>query len=179
MTTETFWTIQPLPQWERLQRTGLMTADGRRAMRDFRETYRWMRAQMTARRPEYTGRPLLWAWRKPKPDLRRAAHLPKGTRGVRIEFRLSADRVLCSDFDAWHCVLNRHYLALSEAEDDTWHAVPEAERPARGVEKSWERIFDLDALDGSPWAGPVRHVQAVFERLHLHEVTDVTHFTAR
>lgn len=178
-TTVRLWTIQPLPQWERLQRTGTMTADGRRAMRDFREAYRWMRGQMAARLPDYGGRHLLWAWRMPKPDLRRTAHLPSGTPGVRIEFRLPIGRALCSDFDAWHCVLNRQYLALTEGEDDAWHAqTPEARR-ASEIEKSWERIFDLKLLDGSTWAGPVRHIQAVFERLHLHEVIDVTRFIAK
>ena len=37
-------------------------------------------------------------------------HLPKGERGVRLELQVADDRVLLSDFDLWHYVLNYWYL---------------------------------------------------------------------
>jgi len=189
MTSEvTLWTIQDAGAWERCRRTGILRADGRRACAAYRYEYRWLRCQAESRLAGYSGGALLWAWLRPKPDLRRGSHMSEGRRGVRIEFVVPADRILCSDFSAWHCVLNRGYLALSEAEDDAWDRsltargldwrhLPPAE--TRELEKSWERIFDLDRLQASSWTGPVTHVQAVLERVFLKEITRVDHFIAR
>ncbi|UYZ73367.1 DUF3841 domain-containing protein [Moraxella bovis] len=64
----------------------------------------------------------MWAWyhahgaNKPKPDLRKSGHLPKGERGVRIEFTLPKERVLLSNFDGWHAVLNDWCFALDDDE---------------------------------------------------------------
>ena len=38
----------------------------------------------------------------------------KGERGVRVELEVADDRVLLSDFDLWHYVLNYWYLPESE-----------------------------------------------------------------
>jgi hypothetical protein len=184
------WTIQTIEAWERCRSTGVLAADGRRVPFYYRDAYRWLRQQAKSRLADYSGRPFVWAWSHPKPDLRCVAHLPKGQQGVRIEFIVPADRILCSDFDAWHCVLNQGYLALSEEEDDAWDRslkahglewqwqfLPPVER--REMEKSWERIFDLEALNASSWTGPVTHIQAVLERVFLQEVVRVDHFVAR
>ena len=182
----TLWTIQAPEAWERCRRTGRLVPDGRRGWRHFRPAYRWLREQARSRLPGYAGGPLLWAWLR-KPDLRRRQFSP-GRPGVRFEFAVPRERVLCSDFSAWHCVLNLDYLALSEAEDDAWDRrlaergldwrhLPPAER--RELEKSWERIFDLEALDASDWTGPVTHVQAVLELIRLEEVVRVDPFVSR
>jgi len=113
------WTIQSVETWERLQTSGWLYADGRRIPPEFRFAYRWMRQQMRSRIPSYGGRYPWWGWARPKPDLRRAGHLPRGTRGVRLELELSDEEVLPSDpstgsghrFDAWHVVLNRDYAS--------------------------------------------------------------------
>ncbi len=183
----TLWTIQVPEVWERFRRTGVLAADGRRTPYYYRDAYRWLRRQAAARLAGYSGCAFVWAWLRPKPDLRSSGHLPKGRRGVRIEFVVPADRMLCSDFSAWHCVLNQWYLAFSEAEDDawfgslpkkwTWKTLPDEKR--REIEISWERIFDLGSLQASPWTGPVTHVQAVLERVFLREVTGVDHFISR
>ena len=61
----------------------------------------------------------IWAWyqwegSRRKPDLRASGYLPKGEPGVRLELRVADDRVLLSDFDLWHYVLNYWYLPKSE-----------------------------------------------------------------
>jgi hypothetical protein len=70
---------------------------------------------------------------------------------VLVDFLAPRDRVLLSDFDAWHCVLNDGYLALSEADCEAFEA-RHAGRTRAGersvacqaeIEASWERIFDL------------------------------------
>jgi hypothetical protein len=99
-----------------------------------------------------------------------------------------ADKVLLSDFDAWHSVLNNSYCAPNAAEtewcahyaacdeatvigDTARLAALHSERPA-----SWERIFGLDA-----WAVPDRqqYVQATLASVSLSQIIDITHFTAR
>ena len=77
------------------------------------------------------------------------------------------ERVLLSDFDLWHYVLNYWYLPRSEKEGDAFenkltragfsvygctHQKPLAHAKfRREVEGSWERIFDLS------WTDPDNH----------------------
>ena len=185
------WTIQPVETWERLQTSGCLYTDGRRIPSELRFAYRWMRQQMRSRIPGYGGRYPWWGWAHPKPDLRRAGHLPRSTRGVRLELELLDEEALVSDFNAWHAVLNRGYLALDETEFDDFyqhfdavvpdpHAWPPPEPWHAAIVSSWERIFNLDRLAADPdWWGPVTHVQVTFECLRLEDVRHVDCFVAR
>ena len=56
-----------------------------------------MRQQMQSRIPGYGSRYPWWGWARPKPDLRRAGHLPRGIRGVRLGLELADEEVLPSD----------------------------------------------------------------------------------
>jgi hypothetical protein len=184
----TLWTVQTSEAWEALQKQRVLRADGRRVTPEFRPAYRWLMAQMKERLPSCSGRYPVWAWYHPKPDLRYAGFLPRGTPGVRIEFVASVDRILLSDFDAWHAVLNSSYLALDETEDEafdrfltergTFHEQlpPNLQDKVRG---SWHRIFDLEAMWASGYASLARYIQAVIEEVRLEEVNRVTPFTAR
>ena len=150
-----------------------------------------MRRQMQLRILGYSGRYPWWGWARPKPDLRRTGHLPQGTRGVRLELELADDQVLLSDFDAWHVVLNRGYLALNEAEFDDFyrrfdesvpdpHAWPLPEPWHTLIVSSWERIFDLETqAAASDWWGAVTHIQVTFECLQLRNVQHIACFVAR
>jgi hypothetical protein len=94
---------------------------------------------------------------------------------ILFELRLNVDRLLISDFTAWHTVINYWYLADSEAEDESFEAelkaaginsVSEKPYPAplhEKVVKSWDAIFDMDAV-GSYWSYPMedKMLQAVF-----------------
>lgn len=116
--------------------------------------------------------------------------MPRGTRGVRLELELDPAQVLLSDFDAWHIVLNRGYLALSEGEEEAWYQRFEASVPDRwawplpepwhsGSLTSWERIFNLEALGASDYWSGERYIQATFAALRLGDVRRVTSFLAR
>jgi hypothetical protein len=182
------WTIQRHEAWEVLRDSGVLRADGRRIWREFRPAYRWLICQMHLRLGSPAVRPPIWAWRRPKPDLRHGGHLPPGSRGVRIEFVIPVARVLLFSFDAWHAVLNGWYLSLTEAEEGRWEERIRKWSADRNrlpsdlqaeMEASWERVFDLPALDKSGWVGPVRCIQAVLEEIRLEEVREVTPFIAR
>jgi hypothetical protein len=165
------WTIQREAAALRLERTGTLWADGRRVCKAYRPAYRWIVAQMGERigPPPARIRYPIWAWRiwtprSPTPDLRSRGHLPPGTRGVRIEFEAAADRVLASDFDGWHAVLNHPFGAEHERDD----------------ERGWGAIFDLGGGRSDYRADPFeRSVQATLWSLELHQVHAMTRFVAR
>lgn len=138
----------------------------------------------------------MWGWyhwegkERPKPDLRSSGHLPKGATGVRIEFEIPENRVILSDFDAWHFVLNRWFLCLCEKEDkDFTEELERAGIPQRWpypepfrsrIINSWQCIFDQEAGDPE-WRGSLsrRSIQATFWELKLSQVRHVDTFTAR
>lgn len=144
--------------------------------------YRWMASQLARRvgPPPPGVRLPLWAWVR-RPDLRTGAHLPRGTRGVLLEVELPRRAVLCSDFERFHAVLNRHYLARSEADEARLERLPARERRA-SVRASWERIFSLSArVRDEAWYGPAHQalVQAVFWELRAEQLLGTRAFTAR
>ena len=183
----TLWTIQSMAAWEVLERDGVLVADERYAETAFLDAYRWMFRQMVRRMGRAPGRrfPPLWAWyqwrgaERRKPDLRASGHLPKGQRGVRIEFEQSSNGVLLSDYSLWHFVLNYAYLPRNEADGDAFRAELSRLHHQR-VKKSWNRIFDLAWADEyfvEPYAEKM--IQATLWELRLDHVRDVKVFTAR
>ena len=166
----------------------MLCGDGRRVDGHFRSAYEWLMQEMQRRLPHYGGRFPIWLWVTPKPDLRHVAHLPSGESGVRIELDIPAERILQFDFDTWHCVLNRWYLSMSEAEEREWEQRTQAidplarvlpERLESELRRSWERVFDLDLLRGHEQWGGLDRIQAVTEYVRLDEVVNVRTFVAR
>ncbi len=186
------WTIQPWEVWEEFQSKGILRGDGRRVDPEFRFAYKWMMGQMKKRLPDYTGRYPIWVWCYPKPDLRRNGYLPAKRSGVRIECLIPQARVLLSDFDTWHCVLNPDYIGLSQGEEEVWQErllqmewrncferyqkLPPNLK--EWMEESWERIFGLEELNASKWTGPIRYIQGVLEEIYIGEVARIKIFTA-
>jgi hypothetical protein len=185
------WTIQPVEVLARLEEKQVLHVDPAHIPKEFRHAYDWMRTQMARRIPGCRGHYPWWGWHSPRPDLRCSGHLPRGNRGVRLELELDPAEVLLSDFDAWHVVLNRGYLALSEKEEEAWYQHFEESVPDRwawplpepwhsDILSSWERIFDLEALATSKyWQAGLHYIQATFETLRLADVCHVTSFVAR
>jgi hypothetical protein len=193
------WTIQTENAWRSLHQRGYLRCRRRDAAREFLRAYDWMAAQMIAR----IGRPAnrislpLWAWYQYEtevhrcPDLRRSAHLPRGTRGYRIEFTVPCNRVLLSDFELWHYVLNYWYLPKSERDAEefdarhesrggSWSAPPLNKHVDTKIRTSWKRIFDLNSTDGyvaAPRAS--KSIQATLWQLDLAQVTTADAFIAR
>ena len=194
------WTIQSIAAWKILQREQVLFADQRHSEDLFLDAYKWMTKQMERRiesESENTSLPL-WAWyqwngKRRRPDLRRSAHLPKGQRGVRIEFEQSDKGVLLSDFDLWHYVLNYWYLPRTVADGEAFEAELSEHNlsffdtkplPVRAyhqrIEDSWDRIFDLDwAEEEISNSFSRKSIQATFWKLNFDQIRDVQFFTAR
>lgn len=175
--TTTLWTIQSAAAYERLQDKGTLTGDWRRVDKAFKAPYKWLCEAMEYRSIRLNGRPPIWAW-KDKPDLRKSGW-GKGEKLVRIELELPQSNTLASNFDAWHCVLNDHYLTSNDDESDK-------EFPEGGgesgytrdeIKRSWQRVFDLEfCTSQAEYDG---HTQVTFPAIELSHVKRVKAFKGR
>lgn len=174
------WTIQHQDAWAKALDQEYLVADGRRVPPTQRFAYRWMMWQMRDRLDEYLGRYPLWAWLEPKPDLRRSGLLRRGTPAVLVQLCVPEANLVYSDYRGWQSVLNFNYLALTREEranwNQAWSGSPEA---AERLYRSWDRIFDLDAMLYSPLYGNPQPIQACLERFDLDDIEDYHLFTAR
>ena len=91
------WTIRRRDEFYQLACDGVLRTDTDRIDEDFRRAYDWMAGKLAEKIAPPPGcRYPLWAWwrwegvRRPMPDLRASAHLPRGTPGVRIEFTIDS-----------------------------------------------------------------------------------------
>ena len=177
------WTVQAAAVLETLEREGVLRADPARADVDLRPAYEWMAARLAEKVPPPPGCTLpLWAWlrwdglARPRPDLRAAGHLPPGTRGVRIAFEMPVKKVLVSDFDAWHAVLNGVPYVPEEADYEAvmrrFEHLQGEERRAF-LEETWRGIFPAP-----PWPDDLS-LQAVFWELPKACIREITPFVAR
>ena len=185
------WTIQDKAAYDKFQKTGVLRADSNFAMFD----YSWMAKQMIARiGPPPTGvTEPVWAWHSWEGECKPSITEDdiKNSRVV-IEFTIDSDKVLLSDFDAWHAVLMFDYLALTAEEyadfedqvyysDYTWDDIIHSGNSDDNLKalqdklsESWVRIFDIKSnhIFREPDIGA--SIQATFWELRIDQVTKVT-----
>jgi hypothetical protein len=153
--------------YETLRATGIVRGDPSRSHPDFEDAYAFMRTEHARRVPGSTGGPLLWAWARTTRahliDTVRQTALWQERPQVLLTCRVPRERVLLSEFVAWHDGLNdslnvddlppeaqeeaidafckeRHGNDLSELPLAQW---PPVFRDR--VLHSWQRIFDPSA----------------------------------
>jgi len=185
---ETLWTIQTEAAFEILRKTGLLRADPEHLLfgGGFREAYDWMAAQMRKRigpAPPGAAYPV-WAWyqwegRRKRRDLRCSGYAPRGTPMVQITFEAGRRDFLLSDFDNWHLVLGRHYIADNEMDWDAFYA-DDAEPNTDRVIESWDKILDLSRHTPGWDTEPERKtIQAALWEIRMSQVKKVEHFLAK
>ena len=193
------WTIQSPAAVAALERKGVLVADHGAPEPSFRPAFDWMARRMSQRLgpPPPNGRPL-WAWQvwsaaTARPDLRSSGHLPRGQRGARIGFVADPARVVLSDFEGWHYVLNHWYLPASSRDerlfaaqvraaglDHHTHRLIPDRRLQSHIEASWDRIFRIGPSGGRPSRHlAVASTQATFWSLPRASVRSIQWFTAR
>lgn len=145
-----FYSIQNNECWEQAKRIGYLEGCSEYAM--FPKEYAWLMEQMKKRLPDYNGEYPTWLW-VTRPDLRCAGHIAKGEKAVLLEISIPEKKVLFSDFQAWHIVLNNCVL-------DAYDGEPISK------EESWKRIFDLDFLQNHKDWGKL-DLQATTGRVRL------------
>ena len=184
------WTVQSEAAYRELAETGVLCADSRYAEEDFEPAYRWMQEQAAARLTT-NGGGILWLWARRHRRFEFEAKYDKGD--VLLEVAVPFERVLLSDFDEWHSVLNTSFAvgpAPGETADQWWARAeplmddfddrlracgvspggmqdvgswPEDLRAE--IEESWECIFDHEV-----WSRTGAHVQAVVHELRAMDV---------
>ena len=136
----TLWTLQNRDVWEQLQQGQVVRAQedlcwpalessnftqGRSYGQVLAEAYDWIAdcLEHKDRRPEGIRWPI-WAWRcigddgPSRPDLRR---FRQHEDGVMLELEVSSQRVLLTDFNGWHFVLNEWFNGIgTEWFDQEW-----------------------------------------------------------
>ena len=183
------WTMQTRQTWDDLQRTGVFRTDTALCWMAeyFPQAYSWLAREMTKRvgpPPQGVDYPV-WAWymqngRHKKPDLRseRWGYGPGDEDYCCIELEIAPQRVLLSDFDVWHGVLNNGLISDTEEEDvalEAFHASLSDEEKTAYKEKNWERVFDISPLSNN-WTTRGEWVQATFWELRREDVRAVRFF---
>lgn len=122
-------TIQTVPAFEQLQRTGALRTEPAYVSTEWPEAYRWMNRMMQERLPT-TGDTALWLWaRIRRDDLVRDCRRARGQ--VLLECLVPRERVLLSHFDEWHSAPN------------AWPAVPNLPSESEDdFDRRYDRIMD-------------------------------------
>ncbi|MDU5081494.1 DUF3841 domain-containing protein [Tissierella carlieri] len=192
------WTIQSIDIWEKLKEEKIVTCDEKLAsyLKDedysFLEQYNWIRNKMINKIGDSSYKSNIypiWGWyiykgQHKKPDLRRSAHGPSGEQMACIELEIPDKKVLLSDFDLWHYVLNNWYIGDSGNEDELdaeWEwldSLPKEERQDL-IEKSWDKIFNIKECLNNEIYSSGEYIQGTFWELRLDEVKKVQIFKVR
>ena len=185
------WTIQEASFYDKLKTEGYIQAadfhvSGASFAVYFLPQYKWLGRQMVLR--GISPKPIcpIWAWYKydgvhKKPDLRCSGHLPRGTKGVCIEYEAEDNMVVLSQFEMWSWILNDGYLPCSKQEDDEIEKLEKAGKLSLScIRQSWERMFDLAFGCQDFWGNlDERWIQACVAGIHIDQVRRVQQFTAK
>ena len=173
------WTIQHRAAYEEMLQIGVLRANSAYIFEEFfRDSYDWMVEQMKKRignPPEGVDLPI-WAWyqwegNRKRPDMRHHGRSSdKGVPIVLLTIDVPDDKVLLSDFDYWHVVLNDGELIFPYDENAVYS---KEER-----QKSWENIFDYQcSFDEERTIG--LSTQATMWEIKAEWVLKVEHFKTR
>lgn len=109
-----YYTIQSLEAWNEAQKVGYLVGKEKHIEEYFIMPYKWLMEQMLKVLPEYNGEYPVWVW----PD-KDSLYLPDIFDGeyVILEVELPEDRVMITNYDAWHIPLNRGYFTRDDGEE--------------------------------------------------------------
>lgn len=196
----TLWTIQPIEWYEKLVKEQCIFGLKQYIEPDFSQAYQWLMNVMDEKigqRPHPECYPI-WSWyqytdfKKKRPDLRSCAHLPKGTKGVRLEINKKESEVLLSDFHLWHHALNYWKINDCEEESEAFDRLLQSknikfiekenytEEIKQQVIQSWDKIVDMNYRNeyaAQPFER--KSIQATFWSLSLQEIISAKEFIAR
>lgn len=187
------WTIQPKNTLDIIKEKGVFTCDTTKSewynsSNEFHRAYDWLVKEMDNRgiyHPKELQLPL-WAWhtieyKHQKPDYYEMGFGKEGDELICIEFEISDNEVLLSDFDNWLLILNNDFVTECNNgkewdEEQQWlDNLPEDKRKT-AIINSWQRIFNLEAVNNDiRIAGS--YIQATFWQLKKEMIRKVEYFT--
>lgn len=191
------WTIQPVCVLDELEQYGVYRARADRIdmLEYWGPSYLWLCNFLKQKDtgPEDVQYPV-WAWhtfcgKRKKPDLRYNCYGHSGEELVCIEFDIPEDKVLLSDFELWHFVLNNWWLDVGMFEPDyteedydinhkKFAALSQQEQDEE-KERSWLNIFDVDTVVDNDFIRRGVDIQAIFWELRMEWIKKVQYFIHR
>ncbi len=159
----------------------------------FLQAYKWLKEQMDEKGIKYSvnNDHMIWSWyqwagvKMSKPDKRYASVFNYMKEPyVLMELEVNPNRVLLSDYHAWHDVLNYSYLAEEEDADrfkerfNYYKEKPLSDLDAhKEMTESWKQIFDFQASQKIlEMTDEDQCIQATFFELFYTDVTKVHFF---
>lgn len=199
------YTFQPLFIWECLKDLGyyhpfflddfdtFLQKDKQERVWNFLSSYRWLREEMLKKNIKYdiNNSHLIWAWyqwggsKKPIPDKRYSCVYNYFENPyVMLELEIDSERVLLSDYDAWHWVLSYSYLEKTRKADAFDKAHKHLKKPyLQGIahetlSSSWHNIFDMKcSRDILGYSKKDQQIQATFFELFYTDIKKVHFFS--
>lgn len=184
------WSIQSEEVYEIIQKEGVYRCGETYVDPDFKNAYDWLVGEMVKRigpQPEGVRYPVwamhTWYGKREKPDFRslRWEWCEKGKTFICLEIDIPDDKVVLSDYDYWHSVLNDFPLTKSEEEftdlANTYDSLQDDEK-RRFREYSWLGIFNFGNNDKDTWADSGKYVQATFWELRKEQICKVSRFVS-
>ena len=181
------WTVQPVEVLEIIERDGVYTGNSDKIAEcwdgpngSFMRSYNWLVSEMAKRGVTGKGYPV-WAWyrRNGRFVAPTKKKLDKGD--VMMELEIDADRVVLTDYDGWHYVLNNDYngypwdrkLTFEEFDAiyDAIDALPADERK-KTILDSWQKIFNTKFWRRGESTNGV-NVQATFFELRKEDIVNI------
>jgi len=203
------WTIQAQEAYKLLRKNGVLHANEEYLWCNdgvnLKYAYNWMAAELGKKdaKPDGINYPI-WAWyqwqgKRKKRDMRESGFSARGDHVVQLEIEIPDEKVLLSDFDVFHCVLNNQYICSSNEENeefDKWYnsleikygeGIYDASQEeklqlvAEKIEESWAGVFDLTKEDDNWLYGKNEHksIQAVFWELREDQIIWAREFIAK
>lgn len=168
--TLTLYTFQPIFVWECLNELGFFhpffvdevdsfLKEEKENDWGFFHAYQWLKYQMNQKGIKYhhANEQIIWAWyqwageNKKAPDKRyQSVYNYFEDPYVLLELEINPERVLLSDYDAWHYVLNYWHLSSDRESEkfsksfDFYRKKPLAGLANEQIQNTWLSIFDLD-----------------------------------
>lgn len=173
MITKTLYSVRNGEEIDSLHNSGVLQTNPNLVNKDFKKSYAWMASKLKKVHPVANIKYPLWAW-EDKPTREEVLEGYTGDNLYIITFKIAPFKILGSDFQDWHSVLNNSYCAWSEKEFNNF------EKRKLGpvtrdflIRKSWNRIFDYDNPKRDPDWVAEKCIQFVFWELYLDEIVEI------
>lgn len=178
------WTVQPLSVLDQINERGVYHCDPKKSEyltsfgKNFLIAYNWLAGQMRRRigLPPFSVKYPVWAWhtfdgKHKRPDLRQKEFLCFSEEMVCIEAEVPDHKVLLSDEETWHIILNDAYIPSSDCPEDIelehiWLSTLAPMEQKKEKLKSWERVL----INSRDIPQNVGYIQATFWELRKEQI---------
>ena len=201
------WTIQHHDAYKLLIKNGILNIGEDNILDNcnYKFAYDWMAVELNKKdcRPKGLRYPI-WAWyqwegKRKKRDMRESGFSKRGDPMVQLEIEIPEEKVLLSDFDVYHMILNNGFIFPTVEEVEAFESLYKSqgikygdgkfdtlqeeklEAVKRLIVDSWAGIFDLTKEDDNWLYGKNedKSIQAVFWELREDQIIWTREFISK